>query len=166
MVACSFCKTGYVANVPVEHRRAVNSERYTTICLPSVYGEIRKTTKWRRIIVLHDNASSNTSAQTSLFLTGQNVELMGHPPYSPDLAPNDFFLFRTSWKKGVVNDFRRQKMLLKRSKTMTWKTNTNDCRSSKQFEYDYAEECQTFLWKFQISPYITRNMLGHKYVKI
>jgi len=26
-------------------------------------------------------------------LAGQNVELMGHSPYIPDLAHNDFFLF-------------------------------------------------------------------------
>ena len=61
------------------------------------FGEIRKTNKRKRII--HDNASSHTSAQTSTFLTGQNVELMGHPPYRPVLAPNDFSLFRDIKKK-------------------------------------------------------------------
>ena len=45
------------------------------------------------IIVHNGNASSWTSAQISASLTGQNVELMGHPPYSPDLALNDFFIF-------------------------------------------------------------------------
>jgi len=64
---------------------------YTTICLPEVFGEIRKTNKKRRIIVHHDD-DSHKSAETSAFLTGQNVELMGHPPYSPDLAHNNFFL--------------------------------------------------------------------------
>lgn len=28
-----------------------------------------------------------------LHFAGQNIELMCHPPYSPDLASNDFFLF-------------------------------------------------------------------------
>ena len=93
MVACFFGKTGHVATVPLEQRRTVNSEWYTTICLPEVFGEIRKTNKRRRIIVHHDNASSHTSAQTTAFLSNQNVDLMSHPPYSPDLAPNDFFLF-------------------------------------------------------------------------
>jgi len=36
--------------------------------------------------------SSHTAAQTSAFLTGQNVELMGRPPYSYDLEPNDLIL--------------------------------------------------------------------------
>ena len=69
----------------------------------------------------------------------------------------------------MVIDFRRQKLLLKRSKTMFWrclnrsgKTNANDGRTSKHSEYDYAKECQTFLWKCQISPGNTRNMLGQK----
>ncbi|CAH2012334.1 unnamed protein product [Acanthoscelides obtectus] len=27
------------------------------------------------------------------YLTEENVELLCHPPYSPDLSPNDFFTF-------------------------------------------------------------------------
>ena len=34
MVTRFFGKTGHVASVPVEHRRTVNSEWYTTICSP------------------------------------------------------------------------------------------------------------------------------------
>ena len=33
-VACFFWKTGHLATVPLENRRTVNSEWYTTICLP------------------------------------------------------------------------------------------------------------------------------------
>ena len=93
IVACFIGKTDHVAAVPLEHRRTVNSEWYTTICLPKVFVEIRKTNKKRRIIIYHDNTSCHTSAQSSAFLTCQNVELMGHPQCSPDLAPNDFFFF-------------------------------------------------------------------------
>ena len=45
------------------------------------------------MILHHDNASSHTLAQTTVFLSTQNIDLMSHPPYSPDLAPNGFFLF-------------------------------------------------------------------------
>lgn len=93
MVACFFRKTGHVATIPLEQRRTVNSEWYTTICLPEVFNAIREKNKRCRIILHHDNASSHTSRQTNEFLTTENIELMGHPPYSPDLAPNDFFLF-------------------------------------------------------------------------
>ena len=97
MVACFLVKTGHVATVRLEHRRTVNSEWYTTICLPKVFGDIRKTNKRRRIIV--HNASSHIAAQISAILTGQNLELMGHSPYSPDLEPNDPIYSRTSRKK-------------------------------------------------------------------
>ena len=85
--------------------------------------------------------------QISSLLTGQNIELMGLPPYSPDLKPKDFFLF-PHIIKCVVNDFRHQKILLKCSKTMFWrylnrsaKTNTNADRTSKHSEYRYAKKC-------------------------
>ena len=99
MVACFFDKTGHVATDRLEHPRTVNSKWYNTICLPKVFGEIRKTTKRRRIIVHHGSASTNTSAQISALLTSQNVELLGYPPYSPGLAPNDFSLFQHIKKK-------------------------------------------------------------------
>ena len=88
-----FWKTGHVAIVPLEQRKTVNSEWYTTIYLPVVFQEIRKTNRRKRITLHHDNACSHTSSQTTAFLSTQNIDLMSHPPYVPDLAPNDFFLF-------------------------------------------------------------------------
>ena len=41
----------------------------------------------------HDKANWHTSAQTRDFLSTQNVDLMSHPQYSLDLAPNNYFLF-------------------------------------------------------------------------
>ena len=101
MIACFFGKTGHVAFVRLERRRTINYERYTTICLPVVFQEIRKTNRLRRIILHHDNVSSHTSAQTTAFLSTQNIDLMSHLPYSPDLAPNDFFLFPYKKKKKI-----------------------------------------------------------------
>ena len=93
MIACFFGQTEHIAIVPLEQHRTINSERYTIICLPVVFQEIRKTNRRRLITLHHDNASSHTSAQTTAFLSTQNIDLMSHPPYSPDLAPNDIFLF-------------------------------------------------------------------------
>ena len=77
----------------LEDRRTVNAEWYTTICLPQVIDEIRKHNRKLRIILHHNNASSHTARQTIDYLKEQNIELMSHCPYSPDLSPNDFFLF-------------------------------------------------------------------------
>ena len=92
MIACFCGKTGHVAIVPLDQCRTFNSEWYTTICLPVVFQEIRKTNRRKRITLHHDNASSHTSAQTTAFLSFQNIDLISHPPYRLDLAPNDFFL--------------------------------------------------------------------------
>ena len=87
-------------------------------------------------------------------LTGQNVELMVHPPYSPDLA----LLFIAACQEKIAWSTIFVKILLECSKTNVlevsqseWKTNINDGRTSKHFEYCYAKKCQTFLWKCQIS---------------
>ncbi|GBP22674.1 Mariner Mos1 transposase [Eumeta japonica] len=76
-----------------KNRTTVNSEWYTTICLPEVFEEIGKNNRQRRTLLHHDNASCHTSAKTTRFLEGQQIKSTGHPPYSPDLAPDDFYLF-------------------------------------------------------------------------
>ncbi|GBP32707.1 Mariner Mos1 transposase [Eumeta japonica] len=44
-------------------------------------------------IILHHDNTCHTSAETTRFLESQKTEVTGHPPCSPDLAPNDFYLF-------------------------------------------------------------------------
>jgi histone-lysine N-methyltransferase SETMAR len=45
-------------------------------------------------LILHqDNAPENSSLQVSQFLARKGNSTMDHPPYSPDLAPADFWLF-------------------------------------------------------------------------
>jgi len=41
----------------------------------------------------HDNARPNCSAQTQDAMTGLKFTLVPYPPYSPDLALSDFWLF-------------------------------------------------------------------------
>jgi len=41
----------------------------------------------------HDKAPSHTSFAVWEFLAQHNITTLSHPPYSPDLAPCDFFLF-------------------------------------------------------------------------
>ncbi|CAH1994311.1 unnamed protein product [Acanthoscelides obtectus] len=47
----------------------------------------------RRIILHQNNASSHTAKKARQYLTEENVELLDHPPDSPDLSPSDFFTF-------------------------------------------------------------------------
>ena len=87
MIACFF---GYTGHVALKDRRTVNTDWYTIICLPEVINELRRIN--RRIILHYDNASCHTARQTIDFLSSNNVELMTHCLYSPDLSRNDFFL--------------------------------------------------------------------------
>jgi transposase len=41
----------------------------------------------------HDNAPCHTSFAVREFLAQHTITTLPHPPYSPDLAPCDFFLF-------------------------------------------------------------------------
>ena len=105
MVAVFFNKFGLVAAVPLQERRTVNAIWYTTVCLPKVFQtlknqrsgtasrNLRSTTSVRGVLLHHDNASSHTAAETLDFLEAEGVQLVTHPPYSPDLAPCDFWLF-------------------------------------------------------------------------
>jgi len=51
--------------------------------------------KWRSSDwILHlDNAPAHMAVTTKEFPAKQEVPLLAHPSYSPDLAPCDFFLF-------------------------------------------------------------------------
>ena len=51
--------------------------------------------KWQNqnLIIHHDNALGHRSFKVSEFLVKNNITVIPHPPYSPDLAPCDFFPF-------------------------------------------------------------------------
>lgn len=48
-----------------------------------------------RIIFHQDNAKPHTAKKTIQKLHELKWELMSHPPYSPDCAPSDYYLFRS-----------------------------------------------------------------------
>jgi len=45
------------------------------------------------VLLLHDNAPAHTSAVATSAVAECGYELLLHPPYSPDLAPSDSYLF-------------------------------------------------------------------------
>lgn len=52
--------------------------------------EAWKSKSW---ILHHDNAPAHSALSVREFLASKNIPVVPHPPYSPDLAPCDFFLF-------------------------------------------------------------------------
>ena len=47
----------------------------------------------KKVLFHHDNTPAHSSAIATAKLVELRYELLPHPPYSPDLAPCDFFLF-------------------------------------------------------------------------
>lgn len=47
------------------------------------------------VVLLHDNARPHTAKITKKKNSDLNFDELKHPPYSPDLAPSDYYLFRS-----------------------------------------------------------------------
>lgn len=62
----------------------------------------RRGIRKRGPLLLIDNAPIHTSCQISRFLEQKGIEKLEHPPYSPDIAPSDFYLFKClkTWLRG------------------------------------------------------------------
>ena len=53
------------------------------------------------VILQHDNARPHTAPATTTEIAAKGWAVLPHSPYSPDLAPSDFYLF------GPLKDFLR-----------------------------------------------------------
>lgn len=53
----------------------------------------RRKSRLSELYYLADNAPAHTSAHSSSVLSSTGLVVLEHPPYSPDLAPSDFYLF-------------------------------------------------------------------------
>jgi len=91
--------------------------------------------------LLHNNAPSHNARIVKQFLAQWKVTVLDHPPYSPDLAPADYFLFRKvkSHLKGRLFD-----SILDIQKAVTSTLNTiakDDFYKGIQKLYDCANLC-------------------------
>ncbi len=97
MYAVFFRSTGIVKVVKLDKGEKVTADWYANKCLPQVFAAIsekRPKTGIKNIILHHDNARPHKASLTADYLEDIRVVLMLHPPYSPDLAPCDFWLFK------------------------------------------------------------------------
>ena len=112
MIACFFANFRRIATIQLENRKTVTADWYISHCLPKSF---QAWCKWRPqmdvrgLLLHHDNASADTAAATLDFLVANDVQLVTHPPYSPDLAPFDcFFPFRQKAAEGKAVSERRR----------------------------------------------------------
>ncbi len=90
LYAVFFGTSGLVKAIKLEGQKSVTANWYTTKCLPEVF----ENTSRRGLMLLHDNTSSHTANLTRQYLGEKKVKTVPHPPYSPDIAMCDFWLFR------------------------------------------------------------------------
>lgn len=102
-----FCDSkGIILNHMVPPKTTVTGQYYATLLKSELY----KTVKRKRpeliqsgFILHHDNAPSHTSRIVQDTIEKLGIELLPHPPYSPDLAICDFWLFPVL-KKNLRGD--------------------------------------------------------------
>jgi transposase len=68
------------------------SQSYIDHILPEICA-LRDARDRRKVVVHADNARPHVAKRVNQYLEDNNLKSAPHPPYSPDLAPNNFFLF-------------------------------------------------------------------------
>ncbi|QQP41991.1 Putative DD34D transposase [Caligus rogercresseyi] len=79
----------------LEHGKTINSDYYIGL-MDRLKAEIavkRLHLKKKKVLFHQDNAPCHKSLKTTAKLIELGFELLPHPPYSPDLAPSDYWLF-------------------------------------------------------------------------
>jgi transposase len=95
MLIAFFDINGIIHKEFVPEGQTVNSEFYEQVLLRLLQRIVRvrpqlyRSGQW---MLLHDNAPAHSSIRIRQLLARRGVPILDHPPYSPDLAPADFFV--------------------------------------------------------------------------
>jgi histone-lysine N-methyltransferase SETMAR len=95
MLIVFFDYEGIIYHHYVPHGTSINSTYYIEV-LKKFLDHLRRkrSEKWPTNFLFHqDNARPHVSRQTMEFFEKKGIKLFTHAPYSPDLAPCDFWLF-------------------------------------------------------------------------
>ena len=88
---------GVVHHEYLPYGSTVTKEYYTGVLKrlrDAVRRKRRELWKDKSWVLHHDNAPAHTSLMVSKFLKKHSIPVLPQPPYSPDLAPCDFYLFK------------------------------------------------------------------------
>ena len=59
-----------------------------------------------KVYTRHDNARTHVAKPVKIYLETLKWEVLPHPPYSPDIAPSDYYLFRSMVQVLADQQFR------------------------------------------------------------
>jgi histone-lysine N-methyltransferase SETMAR len=92
MVTIAWNPLGFPLIVALPKGRTFNTE-YTHDNIFAALTQLQPEEDGRKLVVHADNARTRTAQKCRSFCKENGLWLTPHPPYSPDLAPSDFFLF-------------------------------------------------------------------------
>ena len=96
MFSIFFRTTGMVHIDCLKKGETISSQYYIENCLEPIVNEInrqRPNSGTKNMKFLHDNARPHVTNGVKSYLNDNGFTIIRHPPYSPDLAPSDFWLF-------------------------------------------------------------------------
>lgn len=94
MLSIFWDATGVILMDFAESGVHINSEYYVNLVQQT--RKLRRKSRVCELYYLHDNAPVHTSGLSTAAIQGCGLTVLPHPPYSPDLAPSDFFYSLTS----------------------------------------------------------------------
>ena len=107
LYAIFFDSKGPVLQITVTKGSSVTGKFYKESVLTQLvdfYQKRRPRTGVLGIKLLHDNALAHKHTTVQEYLKESGLDVLDHPPYSPDLAPCDFWLYpRKCWQGTVLN---------------------------------------------------------------
>jgi len=87
--------------------QTINAEYYSSLLvqMKDILKEKCRGKVTKRVLFLHDNAPAHQALATQMKLVYLGFQCLDHPPYSPDLAPSDYYLFPGLKKQLKGHDF-------------------------------------------------------------
>ena len=144
-------KDGIILLDFLEGQKTITASYYEKVLrkLKTALAKKRRGKLHRQILFHHDNAPAHTAKTVTTTLREFRWEILSHPPYSPDLAPCDFFLFPKL--KEHLKGTRFQSINEAKREAVTWLT-----RQTPEFYQGISR------WKHRLQKCIE---LGGSYVE-
>lgn len=144
MVAVFFRRNGILTPIVLDEGATVTGAWYSEVCLPRVLESLkeqRPQAQERNMFLHHDNAPAHRANVTRNFLASTKLTLLPHPPYSPDLAPCDFFLFPKIKRNLKGRQFGSREDLLLALQVELDKVTPEELQSCFQHWFQRMEKC-------------------------
>ena len=96
MFTIFFKRSGCLHITYMDKGKTINKDSYINDCLVPLVNTLKRqrpSTGAKNIKLHHDNARPHVHKDVKSFIKEEQMVSMEHPPYSPDLAPCDFWLF-------------------------------------------------------------------------